>query len=112
MSMDTTDVIISDVEKNHKCVIQKGIPSEKTKKKTEIPTLMADGGSVAGTSGACTMNLPYHSMSFVSEKEVKLASGQRITIVVGDLAQQTVYLDCILFITTRFNIFNSCIIFV
>ena len=112
MSMDTTDAIISDVEKNHKCVIQKGIPSEKTEKKTEAPTLMADGGSVAGTSRACTMNLPYHSMSFVSEKEVKLASGQRITIVVGDLAQQTVYLDGVLFITTRFNIYNSCIILV
>ena len=111
MSMDTTDAIISDVEKNHKCVIQKGIPSEKTEKKTEIP-LMANRGSVAGISGACTMNLPYHSMSFVSEKEVKLASGQRITIVVGDLAQQTVCLDGTLFITTRFNFYNSCIIFV
>ena len=112
MSMDTTDAIISDVEKNHKCVVQKGIPSGKTEKKTKIPTLMANRGSVAGTSGACTMNLPYHCMSFISEKEVKLASGQRITIVVGDLAQQTVYLDGILFITTRFSIYNSCLIFV
>ena len=107
MSMDTTDAIISDVEKNHKCVIQKRISSEKTEKKTEIPTLMAIGGSVARTSEACTMNLPYHSMSFISEKEVRLASGRRITVVVGDLAQQTVYLDSILFITTRFNIYNS-----
>ena len=107
MSMDTTDAIISDVEKNHKCVIQKGIASEKTKKETEIPTFMADGGSVAETSGACTMNLPYHSMPFISEKEVRLASGRRITVVVGDLAQQAVCLNGILFITTRFNIYNS-----
>ena len=93
MSMDTTDAIISEVEKNHKCVIQKNFPSEETEKKTEAPTFVADGGSVAGTSGTSTMNLPYHSMSFVNDKEVKLFSGQRITIVVGDLAQQTVYLD-------------------
>ena len=105
MSMDTTDAIISDVEKNHKCVIQKGVPSEETEKKTEAeaPTFVADGGSVAGTSGASTMNLPYQSMSFVNDKEVKLASGQRITIVVGDLAQETVYLH-ILFITCLFNL--------
>ena len=90
MSMDTTDAIICDVEKKHKCVIQKSIPAEKTKKKTEAPIL--DGGSIAGTSGASTMKLPYHSMSFVNDKEVKLDSGQRITIVVGDLTQQTVYM--------------------
>ena len=88
--MDTTDSIISEVEKNQKCVIKKIIPSEKTKKP---PTLVEDGGNAAGTSGTSTMNLPYHSMSFVNDKQVKLASGQRITIVVGDLAQQTVYLD-------------------
>ena len=89
MSMDTTDAIISDVEKNHKCVIEKGFPDGKRQKKTKKTT---SAGAVAGTSGASTMNLPYHSMSFVNDKEVKLVSGQRITIVVGDLAQQTVYL--------------------
>ena len=26
MSMDTTDLMISDVEKNHECVIEKGFP--------------------------------------------------------------------------------------
>ena len=102
MSMDTTDLMISDVEKNYKCVIQKGVPSEETEKKTEAPTFVADGGSAAGTSGPSTMNLPYHSMSFVNDKEVKLASGQRITIVVGDLAQETVYLDDTLFIAYQF----------
>ena len=89
MSMDTTDSIISEVEKNQKCVIEKNIPPEKTKKP---PTLVADGENASGTNGAFTMNLPYHSMSFVNGK-VKLGSGQRIAIVVGDLAQQTVYLD-------------------
>ena len=93
MSMDTTDVIISDVEKNHKCIIQKGISPEQTKKKIEATTFVADGGSVAGTSTTSTMNLPYHSMSYVNDKEVKLDSGQRITIVVGDLTRQTVYLQ-------------------
>ena len=90
MSMDTTDAVISEVEKNHKCVIQKNFSSEETEKKTEATTFVADGGSVAGTSTTSTMNLPYRSMSFVNDKEVKLISGQRITIVVGDLAQQTV----------------------
>ena len=91
MSMETTNAIISEVQKNNKCVIQKGIPSDETEKKeTEAPTFVADGGSAAGTSVAATMNLPYHSMSFVNDKEIKLASGQKITIVVGDLAQQTV----------------------
>ena len=93
MSMDTTDVIISDVEKNHKCIIQKGIYPEQTKKKIEATTFVADGGSVAETSTTSTMNLPYHSMSYVNDKEVKLDSGQRITIVVGDLTRQTVYLQ-------------------
>ena len=93
MSMDTTDAIISDIEKNHKCVIEKVAFREETDKKTETPAFGANGGNVAGTSGTSTMNLPYHSISFVNDKEVKLVSGQRITIVVGDLAQQTVYLD-------------------
>ena len=93
MGMDTTDAIISDMEKNYKCVIEKVAFREETDKKTEAPAFVANGGNVAGASGGSTMNLPYHSISFVSEKEVKLVSGQRITIVVGDLAQQTVYLD-------------------
>ena len=93
MSMDTTDAIISDIEKYYKCVIEKGASREETDRKTEAPTFVADGGNAAGTSRSSTMNLPYHSMSFVNDKEVKLASGQKITIVVGDLAQQTVYLD-------------------
>ena len=91
--MDTTDSIISEVEKNYKCVIQKGVPSEKTEKEAEVPTLAAVGGNAPGTSPASTMNLPYHSMFFVNDKEVQLASGQGITIVIGDLAQQRVYLN-------------------
>ena len=90
MSMDTTDAILSEVEKNHICVIQKGVPSEKTEKEAKVPTLTAVGRNAPGTSPASTMNLPYYSMSFVNDKEVKLASGQKITIVVGDLSQQWV----------------------
>jgi hypothetical protein len=80
MSMAATNVIISQIEKNHKCVIGKDIQPEETHEKTK------------GDGGASTMNLPYHSMSFVNDKEVELASRHRITIVVGDLAQQKVYL--------------------
>ena len=89
--MDTTDTIISDVEKNHRCVIEKGISDGKRHNKRTKKITSARGA--AGTSAASMINLPYQSMSCVSDKEVKLASGQRITIVVGDLAQQTVYLD-------------------
>ena len=88
MGMASTDAIISEVEKNHECVIQKNISSQK------VPTFVADGGSTAGVNVASAINLPYHSMFFVNDKEVKLFSGQRITIVVGDLAQQRVYLNC------------------
>jgi hypothetical protein len=80
ISMEATNVIISEIEKNHKCVIGKYMQPEETHEKTK------------GDGGASTMNWPFHSMSFVNDKEVKLASGNRITIVVGDLAQQKVYL--------------------
>ena len=103
MSMDTTDAFISDVETNHRCVIQKDIPSEKTHKKTESLTLVANGGSAGGSRGASMMYLPYHSIFFVNDNEFKLGSGQKITTVVGDLAQQTVYLDGILFIAFHFK---------
>jgi hypothetical protein len=80
ISMGAMNVTISEIEKNHKCVIGKDIQPNETHEKTK------------GDGGGSAMNLPYHSMSFVSDKEVKLASGRRITIVVGDLAQQKVYL--------------------
>ena len=86
--MPSTDAIISEVEKKHKCVIEKNLSSQK------VPTFVADGGSTAGMNVASAINLPYHSMFFVNDKEAELASGQRITIVVGDLAQQRVYLNC------------------
>ena len=71
MSMDTTDAIISDVEKNYECVIEKHVHDEKRHK----------------------INLPDNSVSSVNDNEVKLTSGPRITVVVGDLAQQTVCLN-------------------
>ena len=91
LSIDTTTAIISDIEKNHRCVIQRETRPEATHaEKTEEATVVADGGTTTGASGPSTMNLPYHSMSFVNDKEVKMASGQRITIVVGDLAHEKV----------------------
>ncbi len=89
--METTDAVISEIEKKHNCVIEKNIQPEKSDEKTEEATVVADGGIASGASGASTMNLPYTSMSFVNDKEVKMASGHKITIVIGDLAQQQVY---------------------
>ena len=101
INMDGTNAVISEIEKNHHCVIeQDNSDSEKVVEKTERDaevavektveeaTVVADGA--AGTSGTSTMNLPYNSMSFVHDKEVKMASGHKITIVVGDLAHQQV----------------------
>ena len=85
MSMDTTDAIT--VEKNHRCVISL------EKNVIEETTFVQDKERfVADTSGSSGMNLPYRFMAFVNDKEVNLTSGQRITVVVGDLALQTVHL--------------------
>ena len=72
-NMERTKASISEIEKNHRCVI-----------KTDI--LVASGG-------ASTMNLPYHSMAVINDKEVKMASGHKIGIVTGNLARQKVYLE-------------------
>ena len=80
LSMDTTNAIISDVEKNHKCVI----------KIMEETTLMEDAETFADSSGSSTMSLRYQFISSVNDREIKLTSGKRITVEVGDLAQQTV----------------------
>ena len=117
MNLDTTDAIISDVEKNHRCVIKKNVLGGERHKKPKKATLAktavgTTGSSTTVTTGSSkdqgtsakvatgasasstTMKLSYHqSISFVNDKEVKLPSGQKITVVVGDLAQQTVYLD-------------------
>ena len=100
MTMEATNVIISDIEKKHNCVIEKDIQPEKSDEKTEEATVVADGGIASGASGgmpsrasgASTMNLPYHCMSFINDTEVRMASGHNITIVIGDLAQQKVYI--------------------
>ncbi|CAB4017768.1 Hypothetical predicted protein [Paramuricea clavata] len=57
--------------------------------KTKHATVVADRGIMA--SGASKMNLPYNSMTVVNDKEVKMALGNRIKIVVGDVAQEKVY---------------------
>jgi hypothetical protein len=101
MSMYTTTAVISDIEKNYNCVIQRETQPEATHaEKTEEATVVADGGTTAGASGPSTMNLPYHSMSFVNDKEVKMASGQRITIVVGDMAYEKVLCDTMVCLCT------------
>ncbi|CAB4021318.1 poly [ADP-ribose] polymerase 14-like, partial [Paramuricea clavata] len=78
ISMEAMNVIISHIENIYKCVIEKDIQPEETHEKTK------------GDGGASTMNLPYNSMSFISDKDVKLVLGHRIRIIVGDLAQQKV----------------------
>lgn len=77
MAMDATSAILSDIERKHKCVIKRDIPPAE---EMEEP------------SRTLPIKQPCNPMSsVVSDREVKLASGQRITVVVGDLAQQKVY---------------------
>ncbi|CAB3992453.1 poly [ADP-ribose] polymerase 14-like isoform X2 [Paramuricea clavata] len=57
--MGATNVIISEIEKSHKCVIESNTHPEETDGKTK-----GDGGATS------TMNLPYQSMSFVNDKEI------------------------------------------
>ena len=91
MSMGTTDAYISEVEKNHKCVIEKGISLEETDTNFEEIALEEDEELFfPDRSEASRMNLPYHSIASVNDREIKLTSGQRIRIEIGDLAQQTV----------------------
>ena len=100
MKMKATKVIISDIERKHNCVIEKDIQLEKSDETIEEATVVADGEIASGVSGgmpspasgASTMNLPYHCMSFINDTEVRMASGHNITIVIGDLAQQKVYI--------------------
>ena len=93
MTMEATNDIISGIEKNHCCVIKKDIQPDKTPDTTNYADVdfSATANGAAGSSATSTMNLPYNSMSFVNDKEVKMASGAKITIVVGDLAHQQVF---------------------
>ena len=78
MSMEATNAIISEIEKKHKCLIKREFrPSvEVHTESRELTAAVAD------------------EWIAVRDKEVKMPSGQRVTIVVGDLAQQKVYLSC------------------
>ena len=88
LSMDTTNAIISDVEKNHKCVIKK------TDMVMEETTLEEDAETFADSSGSSTMSgRTYQFISSVNDREIKLTSAKRVTTEVGDLAQQKVYLN-------------------
>ena len=76
LGMEATSAIISDIERKHKCVIERDIPLVE---------------EIKEPSGTPTIDQPCHPMSYVTDKEIELASGQRIKIVVGNLAQQKVY---------------------
>ena len=103
INMDATGAVISEIEKKHHCVIERdnndpvkvGEKTEEDAEESRVETtgeeatVIVDGA--AGNSGTSTMNLPHNSMSFVNDKEVKMASGHKISIVVGDLAHQQVY---------------------
>ncbi|XP_028391015.1 protein mono-ADP-ribosyltransferase PARP14-like [Dendronephthya gigantea] len=80
MSVEATKAIISGIEKDHRCVIKRG----------NDESAVLGHGMIAKSSGVAEMNLPYASMCFVNDKQVKMSSGQTISIVVGDLAQQKV----------------------
>lgn len=89
-SMDATKAIISLIEKEHKCVIKtEDIQPEKIHEEIKVATNTTHA-AVGKKAITDTTNLP--SMSFVNDKEVKMCSGQKITIIVGDLAMQKVCL--------------------
>jgi hypothetical protein len=78
MSMEATNAIISEIEKKHKCLIKREFrPSVEVHRESRELTAAVPDEWIA-----------------VRDKEVKMPSGQRVTIVVGDLAQQKVYLSC------------------
>ena len=70
MNTGGTKSYISDLEKKHKCVIERQ--------------------TSADTNGLSTINHPYSTMSFANDKEIKMATGHKISIFVGDIAQQKV----------------------
>lgn len=84
MSVKATEAVISGIEKKHRCVI---------KREGYEGSNVLEHEMAAGASGATGMNLPYASVCFVNDKQVKMTSGQTISIVVGDLAQQKVFLS-------------------
>ena len=86
---ETTDAVFSDIEKNHKCIIKKCIPSGEADVSETVPVVV-DGGITADASGSQTMNLPYQTMSYLNDKEVKMVTGHKISIVIGDIAHQSV----------------------
>ncbi|XP_046856440.1 uncharacterized protein LOC124449537 isoform X2 [Xenia sp. Carnegie-2017] len=86
MSLDATNAIISGIEKNHNCVIEKIMAHDLDEAKDDFAVAEDDHKP----DGKSAMNLPFDSMSYVNDKVVKMTSGQRITIAVGDIAKEKV----------------------
>ncbi|XP_046838993.1 protein mono-ADP-ribosyltransferase PARP15-like [Xenia sp. Carnegie-2017] len=86
MSLDATNTIISGIEKNHNCVIEKIMAHDLDEAKDDFAVAEDDHKP----DGKSSMNLPFDSMSYVNDKAVKITSGQRITIAVGDIAKEKV----------------------
>ncbi|XP_046838991.1 protein mono-ADP-ribosyltransferase PARP14-like [Xenia sp. Carnegie-2017] len=86
MSSDATNAIISGIEKKHNCVIEKIMAHDLDEAKDDFAVAEDDHKP----DGKSSMNLPFDSMSYVNDKVVKMTSGQRITIAVGDIAKEKV----------------------
>lgn len=86
MSSDATNAIISGIEKKHNCVIEKIMAHDLDEAKDDFAVAEDDHKPDRKSS----MNLPFDSMSYVNDKVVKMTSGQRITIAVGDIAKEKV----------------------
>ncbi|XP_028405586.1 protein mono-ADP-ribosyltransferase PARP15-like isoform X1 [Dendronephthya gigantea] len=87
-STDATKAMISLIEKKHKCVIKtEDIQREKIHEKSVKVATNITHGAVAKETVAPT-NSP--TMHVVNDKEIKMSSGQRITMIVGNLAMQKV----------------------
>ena len=89
MGTQTTDPIFSSFEKDCRYFIERASRPEKALK-THKEALVVPDEMVAGARSVTTMKSPNHSMSFINDKEVKMASRQRIPINAGDLAKQKV----------------------
>ena len=95
MKLATTKTMISEIEKSHKCIIQmidQGACGATTTIVNDEQGACALDVSRGPTNGEASftskMNLPYQSITIVDDRSIEIAPGHRISVVVGDLAQE------------------------
>ena len=95
MKLAKTKTMISEIEKSHKCIIQmidQGACGTTTTIVNEEQGACAldvsRGPTNTKASFTSKMNLPYQSMTTVDDTSIEITPGNRISVVVGDLAQE------------------------